>query len=130
MTLTRSTVRRQGLLGAVGLGVVAAATIAVPAANADPAPCTAAGLANTVSSVTGSAGQYLDAHPDVNDALTRSGSLSPGDAKASMMAYFVTHPTELADLRGIVQPLTNLREQCNSTISRGQITALLDEFAP
>ena len=129
---TRSTVRRHGLLGAVaGSAVgVAAATIAAPAANAQPAPCTASELATTISAVTGPAGQYLDAHPDVNDALTRAGSQPPGDARASMRAYFDTHPTELADLRGIAQPLTNLRGRCDSFLSGGQITALLEEFAP
>ncbi|MCW2652628.1 MAG: heme-binding protein [Mycobacterium sp.] len=131
MKNTRSTIRR-GLLGVFAgstLGAAAVAAIAVPAANAQPAVCTAAGLANTVSGVTGAAGQYLDGHPDVNDALTRAGSQSPSDAQASLQGYFAAHPGEYNDLRGIAQPLTSLRNQCNSNVSAGQISALLQAFA-
>jgi hemophore-related protein len=129
MKLTGSTVRR-GLLGAFAssaLGAAAAATIAVPSANA--APCTAAGLSNTVSSVAGAAGQYLDTHPDADDALTRAGSQSTGDAEASLRAYFLAHPQQFNDLRGIARPLTDLRGQCGSTVSPGQISALLNAFS-
>jgi hemophore-related protein len=129
MKLTGSTVRR-GLLGmfaSSALGAAAAATIAVPSANA--APCTAAGLSNTVSTVAGAAGQYLDTHPDANDALTRAGSESTGDAEASLRGYFLAHPQEFNDLRGIARPLTDLRGQCGSTVSPGQISALLQAFS-
>lgn len=130
MKSTRSTMRR-GLLGVFAtsaLGAAAAATIGIPVANAEPSQCTAAGLASTVSSVTGAAGQYLDAHSDVNDALTRAGTQSPGDAQTSLRGYFATHPQEFNDLRGIAQPLTNLRSQCNSNLSAGQLSALLQAF--
>jgi heme-binding protein len=120
---------RRGLLGGfAGGALAAAAVIGAPTAIAQPAPCTAAGLASTVSSVTGAAGQYLDAHQDVNDALTRAGSQSPSDAQSSLRAYFVGHPQELIDLHGIAQPLTNLRSQCNSAVSPAQLSALLQAF--
>jgi hemophore-related protein len=128
MKSTRQIVRR-GLLrvfATTALGAAGAATIGIPAANAQP--CTAAGLATTVSSVTGAAGQYLDSHQDINDVLTRAGSQSPGDAQASLRSYFAAHPQEFNDLRGIAQPLTNLRSQCNSNVSAGQISALLQAF--
>lgn len=130
MKITRSTMRR-GLLGVFAgsaIGGAAVAAIAVPAANAAPAACTAAGLASTVSGVTGAAGQYLDGHPDVNDALTRAGSQSPGDAQASLQGYFAAHPGEYNDLRGIAAPLTSLRNQCNSNVSAGEIASLLQAF--
>lgn len=127
MNFTRSTMRR-GLLGIFAATALGAAAVA-PAAEAQPASCTAAGLANTVSSVTGAAGQYLDSHSDVNDALTRAGSQSPADAEASLRGYFAAHLQEFNDLRGIAQPLTNLRNQCNSNVSAGQISALLQAFA-
>jgi heme-binding protein len=128
MKSTRQIVRRGvlGVFATTALGAAAAATVGIPAANAQP--CTAAGLAQTVSSVTAAAGQYLDAHQDVNDALTHAGSLSPGDAQASLQGYFAAHPQEYNDLRGIAQPLTSLRGQCNSNVSAGQITALLQAF--
>ena len=129
MRLTRSTMRKSllGVFATTALGA-AAATIGVPAAGAQPGPCTAAGLASTVSSVTGAAGQYLDTHQDVNNALTSAGSQVPNDAEASLRAYFAAHPQEFNDLRGIAQPLTNLRSQCNSNVSAGQISSLLQAF--
>ena len=123
---------RRGLFGVFAgsaLMATAAATIAIPSANAEPAQCTAAGLSNTVSGVTAAAGAYLNGHPDVNDALTRAGSQAPGDAEASVRNYFGTHPAEFSDLRGIAAPLTQLRSQCNQSVSPGQISALLQGFA-
>lgn len=123
---------RRGLLGVLataGLGATAAAVIATPAATAAPAPCSAAGLATTVGSVAGDAGQYLETHPDANDALTRAGSMSPSDAEASLRGYFGANPSQYNDLRNIAQPLTDLRAQCNTNISGGQISALLQAFA-
>jgi heme-binding protein len=129
MKSTRFIVRR-GLLGVFAGGALAVATTAFggPAANAQPAPCTAAGLASTVSGVTGAAGQYLNTHQDVNDALTRAGSQSPSDAQSSLRGYFAAHPQEFNDLRGIAAPLTSLKGQCNSNISPGQLSALLQAF--
>jgi hemophore-related protein len=113
---------------ASALGAAGVANIAAPVAIAAPAACTAAGLASTVSSVTAVAGQYLDAHPDVNDALTQAGSQSPEDAKASIRAYFIGHSDEYFALQNIARPLTDLRAQCNSNVGVGQISALLQAF--
>jgi hypothetical protein len=66
MNFSGKTLRRQ----AAGCGLfagLAAAVIAAPTASAAP-DCSAAGVASTVSSVTGSANQYLSAHPDANAA--------------------------------------------------------------
>ena len=129
MKSTASTVRRYllAVCAASALGAAGVANIA-PVAIAAPAPCTAAGLANTVSSVTGAAGQYLDAHPDANDALTQAGSLAPDDAKAAIRAYFLGHSDEFFALQNIARPLTDLRAQCNSNVGAGQISALLQAF--
>jgi|SRR5215211_6440135 len=131
MKLTRTTVRRGlfGVFASTALGAAVAATIAAPTATGQPAQCTAAGLANTISGVTGAAGQYLDTNPDANDALTRAGSQTPGDAEASLRAYFGSHPQQFNDLRGIARPLTDLRAQCNQSVSPGQVAALLQAFA-
>lgn len=131
MKSTAKTIGR-GLFGVFAgsvLGAAMAATVAVPTAAADPAECTAAGLATTVSGVTGAAGQYLGAHPDANQALTTAGTQTPSDAEASLRTYFGTHPQEFNDLRGIAQPLTALRAQCNQSVSPGQVAALLQAFA-
>jgi heme-binding protein len=128
MKLSGSTLRPYvaGVLAASAMGV-AAATIAAPAATAAPASCTAAGLATTVSGVTAQAGQYLEAHPDVNDAFTQAGNRP--DAEASLRSYFVAHPSQYNDLRAIARPLSDLRSQCNSNIGPNQISALIQAFA-
>ena len=124
-----ATVMRRRLLGALAtavLGGVAAATVAVPTANA--APCTASGLSTTASGVLASAGTYLTAHPDADDVLTTAGSQPTDEAKASVQSYFLGHPGEFLDLKGIAQPLTDLRAQCGVSVSPGQLAALVESF--
>ena len=117
------------LFAASALAAAAAAGIAVAPANADPAPCSAAGLSSTVSGVTAAAASYLSSHPDADQALTSAGGQTPQEAQAALQAYFVSHPQELGDLRGIAAPLTELRQRCNQTVSPGQVAALLQAFA-
>ena len=72
MNFSGNTVRRSvaGFGAACLFGGLAAATVVAPAANAQPAQCTASSLTGTVSSVTAAARQYLDAHPGANQAVT------------------------------------------------------------
>lgn len=124
-----ATAMRRGLAGAFAtcaLGGVAAATIALPTATAQPAPCTASGFANTASGVLGAAGGYLDTHPGANDVLTRAATQSPGEAQSSVRGYFVSNPNEAIDLRNIVRPLTDLRNRCGVNVTPSQLGALLD----
>ena len=124
-----ATVMRRRLAGAIAiavLGGVAAATIATPAASA--APCTASGLSTTASGVLSSAGTYLAAHPGADDVLTKAGSQPTDEAKASVQSYFLAHPGEFLDLKGIAQPLTDLRSQCGVSVSPGQLAALVESF--
>ncbi|MFY9919860.1 MAG: heme-binding protein [Mycobacterium sp.] len=120
---------RRGVVGVViafALGGVAATTIALPTASA--APCTASGLASTASGVMSSAGSYLAAHPGADDVLTKAGSQPTDEAKASVQSYFMAHPGEFLDLKGIAQPLTDLRNQCGLGVSPGQLAALVESF--
>jgi hemophore-related protein len=110
--------------GCFGAGVAGAMT--GPMANAAPAPCTAAGLSAVVSRVTAEASQYLDAHPDANDALTQAGSQPPEEAKGAIRSYFFSHVDEYFQLQTIAKPLSDLRAQCNTTLSVSQIGAVLD----
>ena len=110
------------------LGGLAAATIAVPTASAQPG-CTAAGLSSTLGSVSTATGQYLAAHPGADDAITNSGALAPGDAENAIRVYFVAHPQEWADLQGIARPLANLRQQCAVDVAPAQIARLFDAMA-
>jgi heme-binding protein len=104
------------------LGGLAAATIAIPTATADP-NCTASGFSHTASGVLASAGAWLDTHPQANDVLTAAGMQGAG-AETSVRDYFVAHPQEYQELRGIVAPLIDLQHGCNAAIQPMQIAAL------
>lgn len=126
---SHASVTRRGVVGAFitsTLGGVAAITIALPTASA--APCSASGLATTASGVMASAGTYLAAHPGADDVLTKAGSQPTDEAKASVQSYFMAHPGEFLDLKGIAQPLTDLRSQCGVAVSPGQLAALVESF--
>jgi hemophore-related protein len=120
---------RRGVVGAViafVLGGVAATTVALPTASA--APCTASGLSSTASGVLADAGTYLAAHPGADEVLTAAGSQPTDEAKASVQSYFMGHPGEFLDLKGVAQPLTDLRAQCGVAVSPGQLAALVESF--
>jgi heme-binding protein len=129
---TSATAVRRGLFGAIAgsvLGGVVAATVAAPVAGATD-PCSASGLASTASGVLASAGTYLDAHPGANDVLTAAGSQPRDQAKSSVESYFLGHPGEFLDLKGIAQPLTDLRNQCGVSVTPGQLASLVESFQP
>jgi heme-binding protein len=113
--------------GALG-GLVAATTIALPTAAAQP-QCTAAGLSNALGTVSSATGGYLSSHPGANDVVTNAGALPPGEGENSIRAYFVAHPQEWADLQAIAQPLRTLRQQCNVDVAPDQIARLFDAMA-
>lgn len=114
--------RARAAVASGALGVVAAATVAMPSAAAQPG-CTASGFSHTASGVLASAGAWLDAHPAANDVLTRAGQQGAG-AEQSVRDYFVAHPQEYQELRGIAAPLIDLQRNCNATIQPMQIAAL------
>ncbi|OMC04182.1 hypothetical protein A5735_06205 [Mycolicibacter heraklionensis] len=114
---------------AVGiLGAVAASTLtnSAPAADAAPAPCTAAGLASTASGVLSQAGGFLNEHPEANDVLTSAATLPADQAKSSVQGYFIGHLDQLSTLQGIAQPLTDLKNQCGIAVSPTQLATLLE----
>ena len=109
------------------IGPIAAATLAIPVANA--APCSASGLASTASGVLGEAGTYLDAHPGANDVLTAAATQAPEEARSNVRGYFVGHVGELLELQRIAAPLSALRNQCGIAISPGQLATLFDTMS-
>ena len=124
-SMRRGTLR---VLAAGALGGVAAVTIAVPSASAQP-QCTAAGLSGALGTVATATGQYLAAHPGADDVVTNAGSMSPQDGENSIRVYFASHQQEWADLQGIARPLANLRQQCNVDVAPAQIARLFDAMA-
>ncbi len=100
-----------------------------PTAGAAPDPCSASGVAATASGVLNSASGYLDAHPDANNVLTSAVNQPPADAKSSIRGYFISHPGQALELKGIAQPLLDLRSRCNTSVSPDQLAALFDALS-
>jgi heme-binding protein len=127
MRMSATAVRR-GLFGAIttcALGGVAAATIAIPTAGAQPAQpgCSASDFSRTASGVLASASGWLDTHPGANDVLSAAGMQGAG-AETSVRDYFVAHPQEYQELRGIAAPLIDMQRGCGPAIQPMQIAAL------
>src|ERR1700753_3454424 len=120
------------LLWRIVFGVIPSCVLCVmiaPPAGAEPDPCSASGVAATASGVLNSASGYLDGHPDVNNVLTSAVNQSPADAKASVRVYFAGHVGEALELKGIAQPLLDLKSRCNSSVSPDQLAALFDALS-
>ncbi|BBY63727.1 hypothetical protein MHEL_19700 [Mycolicibacterium helvum] len=97
------------------VGGLAAATLAAPMASAAP-DCSSAGVSNTVSSVTGSAHQYLAGHPGANQVLTAAYTQPRPQAEANVRGYFTANPGEYYELRGILAPIGDTQQACNVTV--------------
>ncbi|MBV9090466.1 MAG: heme-binding protein [Mycobacteriaceae bacterium] len=119
--------RLTGVCAGCLLGGLAAATIAAPTASAAP-DCSAGGVASTVSSVWGSARQYLNNHPDANQAVTAAEGEPRGQASADLRSYFTAHPQEYYDLRGILSPIGDTQRQCNVSVLPSNLASAYDEF--
>jgi hemophore-related protein len=79
--------------------------------------------------VLNAASGYLDGHPDANNVLTAAVNQPPADAKSSVRGYFLSHPGEALELKGIAQPLLDLRGRCNTAVSPDQLAALFDAMS-
>ncbi len=122
---------RRGLVGICAsglLGGLAAATVAAPNASAAPEQCDAGSLANTVSTTTGSARAYLDAHSDANQAVTAATGQPRDQAAANLRGYFTAHPQEYSDLHGILAPIGDAQRQCNVTLLPPDLASAYTEF--
>ena len=117
-----------GCASAAGVfGGAVAALIAAPSASAAP-DCSAAGVANTVSSVTGTARDYLNNHPAANQVVTAAYGQPRPVAASNLRAYFTTNPTQYYELRGILAPLGDTQRQCNVAVLPPDLATAYDEF--
>jgi hemophore-related protein len=121
MLLPARTARRV-VAGAAGAGALAGAMLfgAVPA-MAQPAPppppppnCTAADLAGVAAGVSASTSAYLFTHPPVNDFFTSLEGQSDEQIRPQVAAYLDANPQVKAELTGIRQPLTDLKNRCGT----------------
>jgi hemophore-related protein len=119
--------KQHGVLGAVAGGLLAVATIVAPAASAAP-DCSAGGVANTVSTTTGAARNYLDAHPGANQVVTAAYHQPRSDAAANIRGYFTANPQEYYELRGILAPIGDTQRQCNVRVLPPDLASAYDQF--
>lgn len=128
MKITNSDARRVVVATAGCLiGGIAAATIAAPSAVAAP-DCSARGVANTVSSVTGSARNYLANHPGANQVIMAANGQPRPEAESNIRGYFTANPQEYHELRGILAPIGDTQRQCNVSVLPPDLASAYDEF--
>jgi hemophore-related protein len=77
---------------------LAVATLGAPSTSAAP-DCSGATVANTISSVTGSARQYLANHLGAGQVLSAAVNQPRPQAAANVRGYFTANPGEYYDLR-------------------------------
>jgi hemophore len=110
--------RLLGILTATTLGGTAAVMLAAPSAVGAADPCAASEMAKTISTVAKSAGDYLDGHPETNQAMTTVLQQPAGPQSVnSLKSYFDANPKAASDLQTIAQPLTGLSTRCKLPIS-------------
>jgi hemophore-related protein len=119
-------ISRRVVLGVVGAGVIAGTLLSGTAgqALADPTPrppdCSAADVAGVAAGVATALSTYLFTHPDVNGFYTGLQDQPKDQIGGQVQNYFGANPQEEADLEGIRQPLTDIRERCQWTPLLGQ----------
>ena len=130
MIIARVNVRRGvlGILAAAVLTGVAIAMVVLPSAKGDPDPCTAANLTVTISKVNQELSQYLQAHPDTNQALTDVAKQSPFAAQSAFTNYFQGNTAAAADLHALQQPMVDLSNQCGFQVTPGQVLGALSDL--
>jgi heme-binding protein len=106
---------------------IAATTIAAPSAAAAP-DCSAGGVANTVSSATGTARNYLANHPGANQVIVAAQGEPRPEAESNIRAYFTANPGEYYELRGILAPIGDTQRQCNVSVLPPDLASAYDEF--
>lgn len=109
------------------LGGMAVATVAAPAASAAP-DCSASGVSNTVSTVTGQARDYLAAHPGANQVVTAAYGQPRPQAESNIRGYFTANPTEYYELRGILAPIGETQQACNVSVLSPDLASAYDAF--
>ena len=118
LTGGNATLRRRllGVLTATGLGGAAAVVLlSAPAAVSATDPCAASEMARAISNVARSAGDYLDGHPETNQAMTSALQQPAGPQSVdSLRAYFAANPKAASDLQTIALPLAGLSSRCQT----------------
>jgi heme-binding protein len=115
---------RRALVGLIGSGAVAGALlfggVALAVAQPLPAPpppapsCTAGDLAQASGTVGTAMGAYMFSHPDVNTFFTSLRGLPHEELQGRIRTYMNANPQVEAEINGIRQPVTDLRNRCDA----------------
>jgi hemophore len=120
-----------GLIGTAVASIAAAITgtlLAGPSATGATDPCAASEVARTIGSVAKSMGDYLDSHPETNQAMTTILQQQAGpQSVTSLKSYFEANPKVAVDMTSISQPLTGLATQCKLPITVPQAMGLVQQ---
>jgi len=105
---------------------IAVTSPAMPSASAAPDPCAASEVAKTIGSVATSTGNYLDSHPQTNQALTTIAKQQPGPQSiGAAKAYFDANPQAAKDMQQLQQPLATLSGRCKLPLTLPQLLGLI-----
>lgn len=111
---------------AAGIGVVALTGPATPSVTAAPDPCAASSVARTVAAVATNTGNYLEAKPETNQALTTIAQQQGGPQSViALKTYFDANPDVAGDMQRLQQPLANLSARCKLPVSVPQLLGLM-----
>jgi hemophore len=118
-----------GLIGTEVASIAAAvALLAGPSATGATDPCAASEVARTIGSVAKSMGDYMDSHPETNQAMTTILQQQAGpQSVTSLKSYFEANPKVAVDMTSIAQPLTGLSTQCKLPITIPQAMGLMQQ---
>jgi heme-binding protein len=129
LTGNTATLRRRllAVLTATGLsGATAVGLLSAPAAVGASDPCAASEVARSISNVARSAGDYLDGHPETNQAMTSVLQQPAGPQSVnSLEGYFDANPKAASDLQTIASPLAGLSSRCKMPISLPQVLGFM-----
>jgi heme-binding protein len=97
-----------------------------PSATAAADPCAASEVAKTLGAVATSTGNYLDTHPQTNQALTTISQQQPGpQSLGALQNYFDANPQAGRDMQQLQQPLVNLSSPCKLPLTLPQLMGLM-----
>lgn len=99
----------------VGAALFAAAPLAHADTGMNGPGCTAADLESVRASVQTITGAYLFTHPDVNEFYNSLEGLTRDQSTEKVQAYMAANPQTQAELSGIRQPLTDIKDRCAAT---------------
>jgi hemophore len=129
LTGSTATLRRRllGVLTATAAGgATAVVLLSAPSAVGAADPCAASEMARTIGNVARSAGDYLDGHPETNQAMTSVLQQPAGPQSVnSLKSYFDANPKAASDMQTIALPLTGLSTRCKLPISLPQVLGIM-----